>query len=428
MIRRRRILTGLAGLLALGIGWQVLRPADGGQARFFTDQTYHFQTLRAMSEIPYGGADTSEVLETIRHVTAGDADSWFTAWEATADRVAAMARATNDSISRGKALLRAHNYYRTAEFLLSPDDPRRPVSWQKNLDTFYEGLDTLGVQYERIKAPYGSHHLNALYFPGPEGAARRPLIVMGGGYDSTLEELYFAMVAAAHERGYSVLIYEGPGQGSALRDQGLVFTHEWEKPTGAVLDVFLAGHQRPGAMVLVGMSLGGYLAPRVAAFDDRFDGVVAFDVFFDVGVTARANLPGFAHWLRGNGMEAPVRWLASLKMAIDPGFRWAVENGMWVLGTKAPLETLDALGAFTLEPVASRIRADVLILAGRDDHFVPVDQVAQFEKALTNARSVTSVVYDRASGGAEHCQLGAFTLWHATFFDWMLAKFPAKTG
>jgi dienelactone hydrolase len=78
---------------------------------------------------------------------------------------------------------------------------------------------------------------------------------------------------------------------------------------------------------------------------------------------------------------------------------------------------------FTLAGIAQLIKSDVLILAGTEDHFVPFEQVAQFEKALTTARSVTTRIYDRASGGAEHCQFGAQALWHADFFDWMSAKF-----
>ena len=135
-----------------------------GRFGFFDDQTYHFQTLRELNAIPYGGADTSEVLATIMHIKAGDADSWYAAWERTGDRVAELGRRTQDPVSRGRALLRAHNYYRTAEFLLEPHDPRRPVSWKKNVATFYDGLDRLGVRYERISAPYGAHHLHALYF------------------------------------------------------------------------------------------------------------------------------------------------------------------------------------------------------------------------------------------------------------------------
>jgi dienelactone hydrolase len=81
------------------------------------------------------------------------------------------------------------------------------------------------------------------------------------------------------------------------------------------------------------------------------------------------------------------------------------------------------LRQYTLAGVAQRIKGDVLILAGADDHFVPLAQVAQFQNALTAARSVTTRIYDRASGGAQHCQLGAQTLWHADFFDWIAAKF-----
>jgi alpha-beta hydrolase superfamily lysophospholipase len=44
----------------------------------------------------------------------------------------------------------------------------------------------------------------------------------------------------------------------------LQFTPEWEKPTSAVLDAFLATHAQPEKIVLIGLSMGGYLAPRAA--------------------------------------------------------------------------------------------------------------------------------------------------------------------
>jgi len=84
------------------------------------------------------------------------------------------------------------------------------------------------------------------------------------------------------------------------------------------------------------------------------------------------------------------------------------------------------LQKYTLADVAQRIKGHVLILAGAEDHFVPLEQVGQFESALTSARSVTTRIYDRASGGAEHCQLGAQSLWHADFFDWMAEKFSSE--
>jgi alpha-beta hydrolase superfamily lysophospholipase len=420
---RKRLV--LLGALAVGVAaYAYVSREDRGQGRFFADQTYHFQTLRVLNDVAADGADTSDVLETIKHIRSGDAQGWFSAWSQTGDRAARLASATTDRIAKGRALLRAHNYYRTAEFFLSPDDPKRPASAAKNIRCFYAALDALGVAYQRIKAPYGEgHHLEAVFYPAAGSDPERPLIVLGGGFDSTVEELYFLLVKDAHEHGYDVLTYDGPGQGSVLRDQGLTLTHEWEKPTKAVVDAFLASHARPGRMVLVGTSLGGYLAPRAAAFDDRFDGVVTWDVLFDVGAVAGRYAPPQIFWLRDHGFAAVVDAMIWARAALSPGFAWALRNGMWTLGTKHPLDTAATLQEYTLAGVAQRISADVLILAGTEDHFVPVAQVAQFEQALTAARSVTTKIYDRASGGAEHCQMGAQALWHADFFDWLAAKF-----
>lgn len=400
--------------------------ADKGNPRYFSDQTYHHLTLRALGEAPYGGADTGEVLETIKHIRAGDSDSWYEAWKRTADRVARNAREMHDPASRGRALLRAHNYYRTAEFLLSPDDPRRVSAWRNNIQAFYEGLDILGVRYERIRVPYGVYHLNALYFPGNENAKNRPLIVACGGFDSTMEELYFAIVAGALERGYSVLVYEGPGQGSVLREQKLPFTPKWEQPTGAVLDAFMKLHFRPERIVLFGMSMGGYLAPRAAAFDPRIDGVIAFDVLFDVAAAARntSRFSGIITWLYKHGYRSLADRLIRLGMRTMPGIEWGIKNTMWTMGLHSPGETTVAFDAYTLKDVAANIRCDVLILAGAEDQFVPLKQVAQFQAALTKARSVKTVIYDVESGGKEHCQDGAVTLWQSTAFDWLLSKYP----
>jgi alpha-beta hydrolase superfamily lysophospholipase len=421
--RQRRVarvaVVALAAAVTV-IAWRC-RP-DPGARRFYRDQTYHHQVLRALDHAAAQGADVTEVLAAIKDVHAGDADGWYAAWTALGDRNLARARATRDPTSRGQALLRAHTYYLRAEFFLAPEDPRRPGSFAHNTAAFYEGLDTLGVAYEKIVVPYGDgHHLNAVFYPAP-APARAPLIVFCGGYDSTMEELYFFLVAAARARGYSVLTFEGPGQGSVLREQGLPFTPAWEKPTGAVLDAYLAAHPRPAKMVMVGLSMGGYLAPRAAAFDERIDAVVSYDVFFDGAQVARRTVPAIAFGLRSLGLEGLVDLLAGIRGRFDPGMAWTLSNGRWAFQKKRPLDVADAASEYTLAPVAGRIRQDVLVLAGTDDQFVPVEQVDAYRRALVNARSVTTHVYDEASGGAEHSQLGASTLWQADFFDWMAEK------
>jgi len=301
------------------------------------------------------------------------------------------------------------HYQRLAEFLLPSDDPRRPESLEKAVRWFFQGLDALGVRYEYSSVPYENGRLRALYLPGPAGSEKKPLIVAVGGYDSILEEKYPVIGKAALERGYSVLTYEGPGQGEPLRKYGLKFTPEWEKPTAAVLDEFLRTHDKPLKIVLFGMSMGGYLAPRAAAFEERIDGVVAYDVCFD------------RH-------ESAVRIMSGVKqnplLLKDPGVSWAYNNALWTMGTTNPEDTLKAFSRYKLAPIADRVRQDVLILAGAEDHFIPFHQVADFEKSLVNARSVTTRIFDRLSGGGEHCQCGNTSLLHAAVFDWLLQRFP----
>jgi hypothetical protein len=94
-----------------------------GIGRFFVTENFHFQTLRALMEIPAGSADTNEVLETLKLIVDGDVQSWYAAWSAMSDRVFMLAERTIDRISKGNAYLRSHNYQRTAEFLLPRPTP-----------------------------------------------------------------------------------------------------------------------------------------------------------------------------------------------------------------------------------------------------------------------------------------------------------------
>jgi pimeloyl-ACP methyl ester carboxylesterase len=380
-----------------------------GHGRFFINQTFNFITLRTIGYAVTGGAETGEILESVRHIPEGDVQAWHASWTETGQRVLAEADRTRDPLSRGGAYMRAHNYFETGEFLLPPDDPKRPDSWKRVLDSFANGLEALNVPHERFRAPYPAGGLRAIYYPGPAGAEKKPLVMIVGGYDSTMEELYFMLGRPALDRGYSVLTYEGPGQGDALRSQGLRFLPEWERPNGAVLDEFLRLHKRPEKIVLVGVSMGGYFAPRAAAFDDRIDGVVAFDCLYDFG-----------------SVFGKILNLASNPLARkSPDVVWAIDNFRWTMGT-SDIASMGAVAqAYTLAPVAPRIKQPVLILAGTEDHFIPLQQTADFAKALVNAKSVTTQVFDRASGGAEHCQNGNMTLVHAAVFSWIQDTFGA---
>ena len=395
----------IAGALVLcaAILFVFLANHDKGAPEFFDDEWYTLHVLRSLDHIHYGGADTGEVLKTIRSIKFGDATEWFEAWNQTSQRVEALAERLLDPVSKGRAYLRSHNYYRTAEFMLHPDHKNRLDCFEKSVETFRLGLKWLGVKHDFIDVPYGTYRLKATYYPGPAGAQGKPLLIIGGGLDSTQEELYFIVGAAALERGYSVLTYSGPGQGAVLREPGLALTHEWEKPVDAVLNTYLARYSKPRKIVLIGVSMGGYLASRAAAFENRVDGVVAFGVLFDLQES-----------IKNINKEVPYS---------HPFYRWSSAYSNWVFGVRGHKQFLNLSRRYNLKEVAQHITCDVLILAGENDFFIPVKQAEDFKRSLINARSITTRIYTSETGGNEHCQVGYRELCYGDLFDWIAEKF-----
>ncbi|MCH3915881.1 MAG: alpha/beta hydrolase [Spirochaetia bacterium] len=391
--------------------------------RWFKNQTYNFEVLRTLGESTFNGAEVGEVLSALSGIKDGDDEAWYQGWHRVAAMVETRAKALCNPVSYGKAMLRASNYYRTAEFFLNPKDERRLPTFDKSVNTFDDGLGHLGINYEIFSIPYESKQLKAVYFPGGTDAGSKPLIVAHGGYDSTLEELYSLVAAAALQRGYAALIFEGPGQGSAIRKYGMRFTPEWEKPTGAVLDEFIGKFGKPKKIVLVGASMGGYLAPRAAAFEKRIDGVVAFDVCYDFQEAAMRKTPVFVRKLYRKGHTGLVDFLLKSAMKSRPGVQWGVQNAKWTMGAKSPSDLLSIFKQYNLRDTAKLITCDVFIAAGEKDHHFPLEQISSFKSALTNARSVTTRIFTEQEGGQEHCQMGAISVFHEALFEWIEKTF-----
>ncbi|MFC4013670.1 hypothetical protein ACFOY2_41020 [Nonomuraea purpurea] len=102
----------------------------------------------------------------------------------------------SDRVSRGKALLRASNYMRTAEFSREPGDSRRMECASRSRTWFDAGLATLGVDATRSRTPYEGAEMETIFLRSPHPGARDVLVVHGG-FDSTPEELYFVIGAGA---------------------------------------------------------------------------------------------------------------------------------------------------------------------------------------------------------------------------------------
>ncbi len=396
-----------------------------GTRYWYEDHTFHFQALRALQYAPAEAADANEVLTAVGQTVEGDPESWYRAWYGTAETVEAMAGTYMAPRDQASALLRAQNYYRTAEFFLPGTDPRRNDTWHKQEALFETALDLRGVKRETLRVPYEGKTLKAVFYPaaGPFDVTR-PLIIGFNGWDGTIVETYHRLVPEGTRRGYNVLVYEGPGQGSVLREQKLLFTHEWERPNTAVVDHFVRRYGKPGKVVVFGESLGAVLAMRAAAKDVRIDGVVAFGVLYDALEISRSQTPWIVGWLYDRGYRRLLNFGLRQAGNADPMVGWGLGHATWTMGLKDEAGALDAMKNYHLRDVLGDIRGDVLLMSGTADHFmVRSDQHGRTKRGLVNARSVSEVVFRVGEGGEEHCQIGALLQMQAELFRWVEAKF-----
>ena len=238
---------------------------------FPDDTSFWYETLRVLGHTAYGGADIGEVLTTAQAITAGDYDSWYDEWLATADRVAAEAEkalAGGHLVSARDGLMRASNYYRSAEFYLheNPDDPRIDHAYSRARECFVSAAALLDPPVEPVEIPYEGTVLHGYFYSAQRrdgDTGPRPTLIMHSGFDGTCEEMHSFGALAGQERGYNVVTFDGPGQPAALHSDGLVFRPDWENVVTPVLNWVL---DRPGVdgdrVALLGASMGGLLAPR----------------------------------------------------------------------------------------------------------------------------------------------------------------------
>jgi dienelactone hydrolase len=378
----------------------------------FDDASFSFEALRAAGYAVSGGADLGEVLVTCRQVPEGDDEAWSAQWAATAARVERTGRdalASGHRVSAREALLRASNYYRTADFYRRENptsDPESARLAKASQDTFADAAALLDTPARRLDVPYEGGALPAYLYLVDDSGACRPTLIFHGGYDSTLEEDYFVIVPAALRRGYNVLTFDGPGQGRNIRN-GITFRPDWEEVIRPVVDYALSLSEVDGArLALMGMSLGGYLAARAAAFEPRLAACVLYDGVWDLhepmarAADAAASTPG--------GVDGLI--------AQSTMMRWMIRNGLWTFGVATLDELVQASRAYTMAGIANRIRCPTLVLDAENDQFFK-GQPERLFAALTCEKNL--VFFSEDEGAGEHCHEGALSLFHHRAFDWL---------
>ena len=305
-------------------------------------------------------------------------------------------------------LLEAAFLFRAAEFFTAPSESDKAELYDRFTNRFYAAVEENG--WERLSIPYQQGSLPALRF---KAADPQGVIVIHGGLDSFMEEFY-SMARYLNSAGYEVVLFDGPGQGAALRQQNLFLTHEWEKPVGAVLD-----HLTLSGVTLIGISLGGFLALRAAAFEPRVARAVAYDVY--IYDHRGGSIQKVFFQLMRRAPSLYNRFLFAL-MGRDATANHMIQQWMYVCGVSTPFEWAQQLQRYSVAEIVKLVQQDVLLLAGRDDHLIPVQEYYKHVMGLINASSVSGRIFTSDDQAQNHCQIGNIQLALDHILEWIESK------
>ncbi len=382
--------------------------------------TFNFEFFRSISTMPTGGAELGEALKVISRIPNNDFNSWVTEWAKIADQVASEADTAikNKQCATARAgFLRANNYYRTAVFFASSNDPRHKDLQIKGHECFLKYIQIAETAIEAIEIPYENTRLPGYFMKSGDG--KRPTLIVLGGFDSTMEEMIHWVGFAAVERGWNCLVFEGPGQWYAVEcNPQLYFRPDYEKPVSAVVDYVLSRSDvEADKLALIGYSFGGYLAPRAAAFEPRIKACIANSLLVNVGAAVSD----------GGGVPIADKYPGIVNLLFHsaaffkPQVRWVLGHARWVMGIRKPSELPKILRQYTLYGLAGRIHCPLLCLYGKDEirdyKASNILEALQFIKEIPGATTLYFFSDEEGAGG--HCQVAGALRAQAVIFDWL---------
>ena len=163
----------------------------------------------------------------------------------------------------------------------------------------------------------------------------------------------------------------------------------------------------------MGISLGGYLAPRAAAFEHRLAALIADDGVYTYNFSEKARSAVRVAALFGRGV---AQYALNKVMERNPSIRWAIENGMFTFQVGSIWELIEATESWLLEGVANQITCPTLVCEAEGDHFF-AGQPKMLYDALSGPK--TFMRFTAEDGAEEHCQFGALLLYNHRVFEWL---------
>ena len=333
-------------------------------------------------------------LTDFEEVTASIAswDDWCSAWSKRAaihERMGREALAARKFLSAGEHLNRAAVYYHFGKFLFVHDLAQMRAAHERAVGCKREALPHLQPPGERVEIPYEGKFLFGI-LRKPAGVERPPVMIMAMGLDSTKEETE-AYELPFLARGIATLAFDGPGQGEGEYD--FAIRGDYEAVVKAVADfVEGRGDLATEQMGLWGVSLGGYYAPRSAAFEPRIKACIS--------------------------LAGPYNWSEAWDSLPD-----LTREAFRVRSKSTTMEAAKRHAAtLSLEGVADKITCPLYIVTGKLDRVIP------WRHAERLAREAKGPVELQLIEDGNHVANNRAYRWRVQSADWMAEQLGARGG
>lgn len=322
-------------------------------------------------------------------------ESWHRFWHAKADAYETLGEEAEQSgnlLSAGEWFWLASLTCQYAQFMLVDIPELREEGQRRKADLYKRAAPHLLPVAERFETEIDGVRVPG-YIRTPAGETPDqgwPCVLLVGGLESTKEESY-QFEQSCLRRGLATLTFDGPGQGEVFFDLKIV--KPFERFASGVLDWAEAtAPVDPGRMGVLGRSLGGYYALRIAACEPRLRACVSWGGFFDMSQSAVIPMP------------------------VLKGFMYASAITDQREGHEYLQETLN------LADVADQLSVPTLIVHGGRDVIFPERQFELLQERLTNAQ--LEVLYEPEG---DHCCHNIGHIVRPRMADWLVEQLVVGT-
>jgi pimeloyl-ACP methyl ester carboxylesterase len=309
-------------------------------------------------------------------------EDWCAAWSARAKVHEDLGRASLEQgyrLTAGEHLVRAAMYYHFAKFVFVQDQAQMRTAHRKAVECYTAALPFMRPPGERVSIGL---YVGVLRKPA---TSRSPVLVMAPGLDSTKEELH-AYAEPFLARGIATLAIDGPGQGEA--EYEIPICGDYERAATVVVDWIESRPDLNSERIAIwGVSLGGYYAPRAAAFEKRLRACIA--------------------------LSGPFDW-AEIWDALPELTR---ETFQARSHCATPAEARRRAAELSLRDCAKRIECPLFIVAGRQDRLVPAAHAERL--AQTASGPVELLVVEDGGHNANNRPYR----YRSRSADWLAAQF-----